>query len=159
MAVLVVMMLATLSFGAGIAVADPSPAPTSAPTSDPAAPQTTDPAAPSPSDTSDPDLKIKSGTAKEGTIHWDKFGGGTKDAPQTLDEFFKLIVGWALTIFGVMVVISGLFVCMAMGLGFKGRSGLAKAALESSLYLILAVVLVGSIGTITGLMFLGAGLT
>lgn len=146
-----VMLLAP----SGVAGADPDP--TGQPTV--TAPETSDPPAPSAApDDGGPELDIKAGTPKEGKIRWDEFGGPTEDAPETLDGYASMLIGYALTIVGSMAMISGLIVLILMGVGFKGRSSVAKAALESSIWLFIGVVVVGSVSTIAGIMLAGAGL-
>lgn len=153
LSVAMVMIAVLLGTGGGSAIADPPPAPESS------APATSDPAPPASDEQGGgAEPKIKSGTAKEGTIHWEKFGGETDGAPETLDDFSKLIVGWALTLFGIFTAISSIVVCILMAIGFKGHSSVAKAALESSVWIVLGVVLVGSISTVAGVLVIGAGL-
>ncbi|ASR05608.1 hypothetical protein [Gordonia rubripertincta] len=136
---------------------DPAPPPSSgAPTSD------LDPAAPSDGSSGD---EIKAGTPKEGKIHWEEFGGYDPDAsmdpdksivPETLEEFSDLIIGYALTGFGIAAVASGLVGFGAMVIGFRGRSQVAKVALEQSVWVYLACLIVGSFSTLGGALIQAA---
>lgn len=146
--------------GAGMSWAVPS-------TSDPASPPssgapTSDPAAPSDGSSGD---EIKAGTPKEGKIHWEEFGGYDPDAsmdpdksiaPETLEEFSDLIIGYALTGFGIAAVMGGLVGCGAMIVGFRGRSQVAKVALEQSVWVYVACLIVGSFSTLGGALLQAA---
>lgn len=141
--------------GAGTGWADPSTDPSAppasgAPTSDPAAPPAED------SSSSGTGEEIKSGTPKQGTIHWEQFGGDRSDAPKDLESFSDMMVGYALTGFGIAAVIGGLIVCGAMIVGFRGRSQLAKLALEQSIWIYLAAMIVGSFSFLGGMLISGA---
>ncbi|WP_052689177.1 hypothetical protein [Williamsia herbipolensis] len=141
----------------GVASADPvvpsvpGPSTGPAPSSGAAAPD------PSTDSSSDGENEIKFGTPDQGQIHWEKFGGGDKGAAKNLDEFSTQIVGYSLTGFGIAAVLGGLVVFSLMIVGFKGRSTIAKTALESSIWIWAACLLVGSASTIGGLL-LAAGI-
>ena len=143
--------LVVLLVGGGAAAADPTspsapPSSSSAPTSNPPAPTT------APGDTS---AEIPAGTPKQGTIHWEQFGSGQDDAPQDLQSFSNTIIGYALTAFGAAAVISTLCIFMMMIVGFRGRSQVAKLAAEQSVWVWVAVMIVGSFSTLGGLLVAG----
>ena len=73
------------------------------------------------------------------------------------DRFSTQIVGYCLTGFGIAAVLGGMVVMGLMIVGFKGRSTVAKTALESSIWIWAACLLVGSASTIGGLL-LSAGI-
>ena len=140
--------------GAGTGWADPSTDPSAppasgAPTSDPAAPPAED-------STGGTGEEIKSGTPKQGTIHWEQFGGDRSDAPKDLESFSDMMVGYALTGFGIAAVVGGLIVCAAMMAGFRGRSQVARLALEQSIWLYVAAMIVGSFSSLGGMLIAGA---
>ncbi len=103
----------------------------------------------------DPD-GIKSGTPQMGKLHWEKFGGGDEGAAKNMDEFSNQLIGYALTIFGIAAVVAGLTVTMLMIGGVRGRSALAKTALESSIWIWLACLIVGSFSTLGGIVVFAA---
>lgn len=154
---------------AGLAGADPVPADPSAPSSSaPAAPGASGApgtsAAPDPSgspgagDTSSDDPNgIKFGTPDMGKIHWEQFGGGDEGSAKTLDQFVTQIIGYALTGFGIAAVIGALCVCVLMIVGVKGRSSVAKTALESSIWIWVGCLIAGSFASIGGII-LAAGM-
>ncbi|MBT0568622.1 hypothetical protein [Williamsia sp. CHRR-6] len=137
--------------------ADPTPPGVSGPSTGPAAP--TAPASPpgGSTDPSDGRNEIQFGTANQGQIHWEKFGGSDTTSPKNLDEFSTQIVGYALTGFGIAAVLGSLVVFGLMIVGVKGRSTIAKNALESSIWIWAGCMLVGSASTIGG-MLLTAGI-
>ncbi len=148
---------------AGLAGADPVPADPSAPSvSAPASPPGT--SAPNPSGSpgdagtgsDDPD-GIKFGTPDLGKIHWEQFGGSDEHAAKNLDDFVSQIIGYALTGFGIAAVLGALCVCVLMIVGVKGRSAVAKTALESSIWLWIGCLVAGSFASIGGII-LAAGM-
>ena len=143
---------------AGIAAADPVAPSVPGPSTGPA--PSSGATAPDPSadpDSSGGDNEIKFGTPEQGQIHWEKFGGSEKDSARNLDQFSTQIVGYCLTGFGIAAVLGGMVVMGLMIVGFKGRSTVAKTALESSIWIWAACLLVGSASTIGGLL-LSAGI-
>lgn len=148
--------LVAVLLGAGTAGAVPesaapssaAPSSSGAPTSDPAAP-------PADSGSGDGSTDIPAGTPRQGTVHWEQFGGGTTDAPTDLESFSNTMVGYALTGFGAAAVIGTLCVFLMMIVGFRGRSQVAKLAAEQSIWVWIAVMIVGSFSTIGGLLVSG----
>lgn len=142
----VIAAILALLLGVGTAAASPSTAP--------------DPSAPASSEAADPTAEteggdeIKYGTPKEGQLKWEEFGGDADDAPQSLDEFSDFVIGTLLTGFGVVAVMSGMTVCLLMIVGARGRSSVAKAALESSIWLWVGLLVGGSFSSIGGILVL-----
>ena len=142
----------------GVAWADPAAPSVPGPSTGPA--PSSGATAPDPStdpDSSGGDNEIKFGTPEQGQIHWEKFGGSQKDSARNLNQFSTQIVGYCLTGFGIAAVLGGMVVMGLMIVGFKGRSTVAKTALESSIWIWAACLLVGSASTIGGLL-LSAGI-
>lgn len=139
---------------AGAALADPS----TTPAPETSAPATSDPPATVPESEPDFDdeLEIKAGTPKMGEIQWDEFGGDDSGAAKDLPSFVEQIVGYAMTGFGIAAVVGGLCVCLLMIAGFRGRSSLAQRAAEQTIWLWVAVMLVGSVSSIAGLLLSSA---
>lgn len=138
---------------AGIASADPTPS-IPAPSIPSAGPSAgADPSADSGTDSGGPD-EIKYGTADQGQIHWERFGGSDHDSAGTLDQFAADILGYAMTGFGIAAVLGGTVVCGLMIVGVRGRSQVAKTALESSIWIWVGLLLVGSVSSICGLLLL-----
>lgn len=139
-----------------------------APSDTPAAPSSSAPAEPGQSTGADPSTaedpassggdEIKWGTPKEGQLHWDQFGGNADEGPQTLDEFSTFVIGLLLTGTGVVAVITSLTICLLMAVGVRGRSEVAKRALESSIWVWAGVVLAGSFSSIGGALLLSSGI-
>nr|WP_156524272.1 hypothetical protein [Gordonia sp. LAM0048] len=120
-------------------------------------PATSDPAAPpAPEESTGAEGEIKMGTPKQGEIHWEQFGGDRTEAPRDLQSFSDTMIGYALTGFGIAAVVGGLVGFAAMIVGFRGRSQVAKMALEQSIWLYLAVLIVGSFSTIGGILVASA---
>ena len=151
-ALCVLAALLALRVGAGVAAATPSDTPSPAPSapagSESAAPETGADSAESSGD------EIKYGTPKEGQLNWEEFGGDADDAPKTLDEFSDFVIGTLLTGFGIVAVMSGMTVCGLMIVGVRGRSTVAKTALESSIWLWVGLFIGGSFSSIGGLLVL-----
>ncbi|ORM35513.1 hypothetical protein [Williamsia sp. 1135] len=78
--------------------------------------------------------------------------GDADDAPKNLDEFSDFVIGTLLTGFGIVAVMSGMTVCMLMIVGARGRSTVAKAALESSIWLWVGLLIGGSFSSIGGIL-------
>lgn len=138
----VLAAILALLLGVGTAAATPSTAP------DPSAPASSEAAETEGGD------EIKYGTPKEGQLKWEEFGGDADDAPQNLDEFSDFVIGTLLTGFGVVAVMSGMTVCLLMIVGARGRSSVAKAALESSIWLWVGLLVGGSFSSIGGILVL-----
>lgn len=64
------------------------------------------------------------------------------------------MIGTLLTGFGIVAVMSGMTVCGLMIVGARGRSTVAKAALESSIWLWVGLFIGGSFSSIGGLLVL-----
>ena len=136
---------------AGIAAADPTPS-IPAPSIPSAGPSAgADPSADSGTDSGGPD-EIKYGTADQGQIHWERFGGSDHDSAGTLDQFAADILGYAMTGFGIAAVLGGTVVCGLMIAGVRGRSQVAKTALESSIWIWVALLIAGSVSSIGGIV-------
>ncbi|UDH01778.1 hypothetical protein [Rhodococcus opacus] len=86
-----------------------------------------------------------------GGVQWEEFGGDPADAPTDLNSFIDSTLGWLKTIALFAGVLGLLIVACLMVIGIRGRSEVAKKAMEGVFPVLLGTVFAGSAYVLVGI--------